>query len=103
MFLRRTLHRLTLPVVTPPPIPVASAGASQPPPGALDETDGQPLGKHVKGVFRCWMILFALVGSQMGWVLRPFIGDPNTPVTFFRERHANFFAGVWGHLINLFQ
>jgi hypothetical protein len=49
------------------------------------------------------MVLFALVGSQMGWVLRPFIGQPNVPFTFFRERHANFFAGVWKHLINLFR
>jgi hypothetical protein len=102
-FLRRTLHRLTLPRVTPPPIPTVPAGADQPMPGALDDSDGQPLGKHVKGVFRCWMILFALVGSQMAWVLRPFIGDPNSPFSFFRERRANFFVGVWNHLINLFQ
>ncbi len=26
--------------------------------------------------FRCWVVLFGLVGAQMGWVLRPFIGDP---------------------------
>jgi hypothetical protein len=103
MFLRRTLHRLTLTAGAPPPISATSPQTNQRPPGALDETDGQPLGKHVKGVFRCWMILFALVGSQMGWVLRPFIGAPDVPFTFFRERHANFFAGVWGHLVNLFQ
>ncbi len=32
-----------------------------------------------------WLILFAFVGIQMGWVLRPFIGDPEGPVHFFRE------------------
>jgi len=25
------------------------------------------------------------VGVQMGWVLRPFIGDPNQSIQFFRE------------------
>ncbi|MCA9039208.1 MAG: hypothetical protein KDA65_02550 [Planctomycetaceae bacterium] len=32
-----------------------------------------------------WLILYAFVGIQMGWVLRPFIGSPNEPVEFFRE------------------
>ena len=32
-----------------------------------------------------WLILFAFVGIQMGWVLRPFIGDPEGPVRFFRD------------------
>jgi hypothetical protein len=102
-FLGRTLHRLTLPATVPPPIPATPAEIVQRPPSALDETEGQVPGKHVKGVFRCWMVLFALVGSQMGWVLRPFIGSPDAPFTFFRERNANFFAGVWGHILNLFQ
>ena len=29
--------------------------------------------------------LYAFVGIQMGWVLRPFIGDPTGPVEFFRR------------------
>ena len=37
-----------------------------------------------------WFLLYAFVGIQMGWVLRPFIGDPNSPVRFFRE-------GAWGN------
>jgi len=32
------------------------------------------------------MVVFGLVGVQMGWVLRPFIGAPNSPLQFFRER-----------------
>ncbi|MHA3772573.1 hypothetical protein ACXR0O_13640 [Verrucomicrobiota bacterium sgz303538] len=102
-FLRQTLHRITLArTATPPPIPPQPASGALSP-SALDEVAGQPLGKHVKGVFRCWMVLFALVGSQMAWVLRPFIGQPDVPFTFFRERHANFFIGVWEHLVNLFR
>jgi hypothetical protein len=33
-----------------------------------------------------WLLLFAFVGIQMGWLLRPFIGDPTGPVHFFREQ-----------------
>jgi len=32
-----------------------------------------------------WLVIYVFVGIQMGWVLRPFIGDPNAPVQFFRE------------------
>jgi hypothetical protein len=31
-----------------------------------------------------WFFFYALVGIQMGWVLRPFIGAPQAPVQFFR-------------------
>jgi len=37
-----------------------------------------------------WFALYAFVGIQMAWVLRPFIGDPDMPVTFFR-------SGAWGN------
>lgn len=32
-----------------------------------------------------WLVMYAFVGIQMGWVLRPFIGDPGTPVQFVRD------------------
>lgn len=34
---------------------------------------------------RGWMATYAVVGVQMGWTLRPFIGDPEAPVRFFRD------------------
>ena len=37
-----------------------------------------------------WFFLYAFVGIQMGWVLRPFIGDPDAPVQFFR-------SDAWGN------
>jgi hypothetical protein len=36
-------------------------------------------------MLRVWLAMYAFVGIQMGWVLRPFIGQPGRPVTFFRE------------------
>lgn len=31
-----------------------------------------------------WLVLYAFLGIQMGWMLRPFVGDPLQPTTFFR-------------------
>ena len=61
------------------------------------------LGPNVKTVFRCWVILFGLVGAQMGWVLRPFIGKPGLPFVWFRGRESNFFEGVWQAIVSLFS
>jgi hypothetical protein len=36
-------------------------------------------------LLRIWLFLYAFVGIQMAWVLRPFIGYPGAPVQFFRE------------------
>src|SRR5439155_1264386 len=36
-------------------------------------------------LLRLWGVLYAFVGIQMGWILRPFVGDPSRPVRFFRE------------------
>ena len=36
-------------------------------------------------MMRGWLVVYAAVGVQMGWVLRPFVGQPGKPVTFFRE------------------
>ena len=52
-------------------------------------------------VFTIWTLIYAVVGAQMGWVLRPFVGAPNEPFQFFRERQSNFFAAVLNALSNL--
>jgi hypothetical protein len=36
-------------------------------------------------MLRAWLVVYAFVGIQMAWVLRPFIGDPARPTRFFRE------------------
>jgi len=32
-----------------------------------------------------WLVMYAFVGVQMGWTLRPFVGSPNMLVSFFRQ------------------
>jgi hypothetical protein len=61
-----------------------------------------PRRRPVAGVFRLWIIAFALVGAQMSWVLRPFIGKPGEPFILFAPRGASFFQGVWEAVGNLF-
>ncbi len=36
-------------------------------------------------MLRTWILIYVFVGIQMGWVLRPFVGDPRQPVQFFRQ------------------
>jgi hypothetical protein len=112
-FLLQTLHRLSLAQMAeaaptaasavPPPPPPSEQGASPeaPPrpyattPGALERVRAWQLDPRVKTIFRIWVVVFGLVGAQMSWVLRPFIGDPDKDFTFFRERDSHFFAAVF--------
>ncbi len=43
-----------------------------------------------------WLVGNLLLGSQLSWVLRPFIGSPNLPVQFLRDDplRGNFFEAV---------
>jgi hypothetical protein len=108
-FLLQTLHRLSL-AQDPPRDPGISAPAQVPSElafedsaGALEPMEHRPISRHVKVVFRCWIVLFGLVGSQMGWALRPFIGNPDRPFTWFRPRESNFFEAVYHAALNLFS
>jgi hypothetical protein len=42
-------------------------------------------------VVKGWLVLYGLVGSQLGWTLRPFFGAPNEPFALFRELESNFY------------
>ncbi len=54
-------------------------------------------------IFRVWVFVFAVVGAQMSWVLRPFVGAPGKPFTWFRERDGNFFQSVSNLIWQLFN
>jgi hypothetical protein len=43
---------------------------------------------------RVWAILFAFVGVQMAWNLRPFLGDRQEPFQVFRDYEGNYYAAV---------
>ena len=55
-------------------------------------------------VFTFWLLIYGVVGAQMGWVLRPFVGNPDLPFEFFRSgRDSNFFAAFFHAFGQLFR
>jgi hypothetical protein len=52
-------------------------------------------GAHARRwVLRLWILIYAFVGSQMAWTLRPFIGAPAMEFELFRQLGGNFYANV---------
>ncbi len=51
--------------------------------------------------FQVWLVIYALVGAQMGWVLRPFIGSLSLKFEWFRDRQANIFIDILRTIGNL--
>ncbi len=54
-------------------------------------------------ILRFWLILYAFVGSQLGWTLRPFFGAPGQPFQLFREQNSNFYLNIFQSISSLFQ
>lgn len=117
-FLLQTLRRLAPPVIeptAPEPPPVApmqdsndldlrEIGIVTEPAGPLERPRPflpVPERRETRKVFQIWVLIYALVGAQMGWILRPFIGSPNAPFQWFRPRSGNFFQAVLASLQNL--
>ncbi|VTR94684.1 Uncharacterized protein OS=Singulisphaera acidiphila (strain ATCC BAA-1392 / DSM 18658 / VKM B-2454 / MOB10) GN=Sinac_3471 PE=4 SV=1 [Gemmata massiliana] len=116
VFILRTVDRLTLPAPVPlvevlPPdvsvplsaaLPEEGASAGERPVRAERRARAVPVSHpeelqpdpKVRAVFRGWLVVFAIVGTQMSWVLRPFIGSPSAGFTWFRPRDGSFLEGV---------
>ena len=45
-------------------------------------------------IMRAWAVLFAFVGVQLAWNLRPFLGDRNESFQVFGKYQGNFYAAV---------
>src|SRR5881392_187906 len=45
-------------------------------------------------IMRAWALLFAFVGIQLAWSLRPFLGDRNQPFQVFGSYQGNFYAAI---------
>ena len=44
-----------------------------------------------RALMRAWLVIYAFVGIQTAWVLRPFVGHPSGPTRFFR------YGAAWGN------
>lgn len=54
---------------------------------------------NVKTIINWWLITYGIVGTQMAWIMRPFIGNPEQPFSIFRPQESNFYITVF----NLFS
>jgi len=55
-----------------------------------------------RNVLRLWMVLYAFVGSQLAWTIRPFIGAPSIPFELFRQLGGNFYTNIFASLGEIF-
>lgn len=60
---------------------------------AFEKTEVYP--KIGVTIFRYWIVIFAFVGMQLSWNLRPFVGNKNMPFELLRtETQGNFYTTV---------
>ncbi|AKG24005.1 hypothetical protein [Calothrix sp. 336/3] len=45
-------------------------------------------------ILRSWLLLYAFVGMQLGWFLRPFFGAPGSQFELFRAVGGNFYLDI---------
>src|SRR5882724_6597014 len=59
--------------------------------------------RTARRVLFAWLAGNFFLGSQLIWILRPFIGSPGLAVEFLRKDafHGNFYETVWRSLIYL--
>jgi hypothetical protein len=53
-------------------------------------------------LLQLWLLLYAFVGTQLGWTLRPFFGVSDAPFQLFRAAEGNFYESVITMLRGLF-
>ena len=66
-----------------------------------DGTDSEVNVSLRSNILRLWLMLYGFVGSQLGWILRPFFSAPSESFEVFRPREGNFMSGVFNAFLNL--
>ncbi len=89
-------------VIEDKPVPSDPGGDSPAPNAPAKTLSRSPEGDMARTTFRIWLVIYGLVGAQMGWVLRPFIGAPDIPFQWFRVREANIFVDLFRTISDLF-
>ncbi|MFI5171616.1 MAG: hypothetical protein ACHQFW_04455, partial [Chitinophagales bacterium] len=64
--------------------------------------ENKTLNKRRKTFLQLWMVLYAFVGTQMAWTLRPFFGAKTDEFIFFQEVRGNFYSNLLRTISNLF-
>ncbi|MDY6936490.1 MAG: actin-binding WH2 domain-containing protein [Cyanobacteriota bacterium] len=68
----------------------------------MSETEDNDEGKENREkLLKSWLFLYAFVGSQLGWTLRPFFGTPGAEFQLFREMGGNFYLDVVNSILSI--
>lgn len=57
--------------------------------------------RKTQAIFMLWILVFSVIAAQMGWILRPLIGDPKEGFVLFAPRESNIFMGILMALADL--
>ena len=76
-------------------------------PSNPSESPNAPIPQHPNNstqdqIIRAWILLYAFVGTQLAWTLRPFFGAPDQPFEWTREIDGTFYTDVFRALGELF-
>jgi len=58
-----------------------------------EEFDGKSRFR-VNRFVRLWLLMFGLIGANLGFAMSPIFGDPTVPFLFFTESVQNFFTHI---------
>jgi len=79
-----------------------AAGSGEPSRPAGSPRLAHQAADQAKRLLGVWCVVYGIVGAQMGWLLRPFLGSPDSPFEWFRAREGDFLTAVLRTLGNLF-
>jgi hypothetical protein len=65
---------------------------------SLMQITAREMQSTMKMLFVGWLIIYAFVGLELSWVLRPYIGNPDESFTLFRQRKGNIYESVYHSL-----
>lgn len=68
----------------------------------MSEEDIEGIEARMK-LLRFWLILYAFVGTQLAWTLRPFFGTPGSKFVLFRQLEGNFYMSLWQSLMEIMR
>lgn len=104
-----TISTTTITTTAAPRAPATATATGESPADGAEARPRTPMHSHpsdavsqARRVLAVWCVVYGVVGAQMGWLLRPFLGAPGLPFTLFRPREENVFLGIAHALANLF-
>jgi len=103
-FVHRALTTVIDAKLAPPPLPPAPEGGPTDSARSLLGPPPMPAAqRRARQILAAWIVIYGAVGAQMGWIMRPFVGSPEQPFTWFRHRESNFFRAIRDALEQLFR